>query len=71
MLKQLKPKTMIDIYFEAFPLQQVFPSILSLLIGAMTIPVSSNATERTFSKTKFIKTIAHNSMSDNWLSDLS
>ena len=63
MLKQLKPKTMIDLYFEVFPFQQAFPSILSLLIGTMTIPVSSTTTERTFSKRKLIKTVARNSMS--------
>ncbi|CAF4599072.1 unnamed protein product [Rotaria socialis] len=71
MLKQLKPKNMIDLYFEVLPFEQAFPSILSLLIGAMTIPVSSTTTERTFSKMKLIKTVARNSMSDNRLSDLS
>ena len=54
MLKQLKPKTMIDLYLEVLPLKQAFPSILSLLIGAMTIPVSSTTTERTFSKMKLL-----------------
>jgi hypothetical protein len=71
MLKQLKPKNIIDLYFEVLPLKQAFPSILSLLIAAMTIPVSSTTTERTFSKTKLIKTAARNSMSDNRLNDLS
>ncbi len=70
-LKQLKPKSIIDLYFEVLPLKQAFPSILSLLIAAMTIPVSSTTTERTFSKTKLIKTAARNSMSDNRLNDLS
>ena len=50
MLKKLKPKTMVDLYFEVFPFQQACPSILSLLIGTMTIPVSSTTTEKTFSK---------------------
>ena len=71
MLKQLKPKNMIDLYFEVLPYKQAFPTILSLLIGAMTIPVSSTTTERTFSKMKLIKTVARDSMSDNRLSDLS
>jgi len=62
---------MIDLYFEVLSLQQAFPTILSLLIGEMTIPVSSTTTERTFSKMKRIKTVARNSMSDNRLSDLS
>jgi hypothetical protein len=71
MLKQTKPKNIIDLYFEVLPLKQAFPCILSLIIGAMTIPVSSTTTERTFSKMKLIKTAARNSMSDNRLSDLS
>lgn len=73
MLKQSKSKltNMIDLYFEILPLQQAFPTILSLLVGALTIPVSSTTTERTFSKMKLIKTVARNSMSDNRLSNLS
>ncbi|CAF1031115.1 unnamed protein product [Rotaria magnacalcarata] len=71
MLKQLKPKNMIDLYFEVLPFEQAFSSILSLLIGAMAIPVSYTTTERTFSKMKLIKTVARNNMSDNRLSDLS
>ena len=50
-----------------------FPRIFftgSLLIGSMTIPVSSTTTERTFSKMKLIKTTACNIMSDTRLSDL-
>lgn len=70
-LEQLKPKTMIDLYCEVLPLKQAFPSILSLLIGAMTIPVSSTTTESTFSKMKLIKTAARNSMSDDRLCHLS
>ncbi|CAF3246160.1 unnamed protein product [Rotaria socialis] len=57
MLTQLKPKNMIDLYFEVLPFEQAFSSILSLLIGVMTIPVSSTPTERTFSKMKLIKTV--------------
>lgn len=71
MLKQLKPKTMLDLYLEVLPFKQTFPCLLSLLIGAMTIPVSSTTTERTFSKMKCIKTVSRNSMSDDRLSDLS
>ena len=62
---------MIDLYFEVLPFKQAFPSILPLLIGALTIPVSSTTTKRTFSKMKLIKTIARNSMFDNRVSDLS
>ena len=71
MLKPFKSKNMIDLYFEVLPFQQAFPSMLSLLIGTMTIPVSSTTIERTSSKMKLIKTVARNSMSDNRLSDLS
>ncbi|CAF3465652.1 unnamed protein product, partial [Rotaria sp. Silwood2] len=60
MLKQLKLKNMINLYFEILPLKQAFPCMLSLLIGAMTISVSSTTTERTFSKMKHIKTVARN-----------
>ncbi|CAF5107047.1 unnamed protein product, partial [Rotaria sp. Silwood1] len=60
MLKQSKSKNIVDLYFEILPFQQAFPTILSLLIGSMTIPVSSTTTERTFSKMKFIKTTARN-----------
>ncbi|CAF2145094.1 unnamed protein product [Rotaria magnacalcarata] len=70
MLKQLKPKNMIDLYFEILPFGQAFPRILSLLIGAMAIPVSSTTTERASSKMKLIKTVARNSMSDSMLIDL-
>jgi hypothetical protein len=69
-LKTSKSKNIVDLYFEILPLQQAFPTIVLLLIGAMTIPVSSTTTERTFSKMKLIKTSARNSMSDNRLSDL-
>jgi hypothetical protein len=55
MLKHVTPNNMIDLYFEVLPLKQTFPSTLSPLIRAMTIPVSSTTTERTFSKMKLIK----------------
>ena len=58
-------------HFETFPFQQAFPTIISLLTGAITLPVSSTTTERTFSKMKLIQTTARNSMSDTRLSDLS
>jgi len=71
MLKHSKSKDIVDLYFEVLPLQRAFPTIISLFIGAMTIPVSSTTTERTFSKMKLIKTSARNSMSNDRLSDLS
>ena len=71
MLQQTKSNDIIALYFELLPFEKAFPTILSLLIGAMTIPVSSTTTERTFSKMKLIKTAARNSMLDSRLSDLS
>ena len=71
MLKISKSKNIIDLYFETLPFQQAFPTIISLLTGAITLPVSSTITERTFTRMKLIKTTACNSMSDIRLRDLS
>ena len=49
----------------------MFSTILSLLMGAATILVSCITAERTYSKTKPIKTVARNSISNNRLGDLS
>ncbi|CAF1475900.1 unnamed protein product, partial [Adineta ricciae] len=65
-----KLENIIDFYSYLLPLKQAFPIIISLIIAAMTIPVSSTTCERTFSKMKLIKTITRNTMSDNRLSDL-
>ena len=43
---------------------------MSLIIAALTIPISSTTCERTFSKMKLIKTTTRNTMSDDRLSDL-
>lgn len=56
MLKTTKSKTIVDLYFEILPLKQAFPIIVLLLVSAMTFPVSSTTTERSFSKMKLIKT---------------
>jgi hypothetical protein len=71
MLEQSKSQNIVDLYFEVLPFKQAFPTIISLIVGALTIPVSSTTTERTFSKMKYIKTTARNSMLDGRLSDLS
>lgn len=70
MMKSTKALTLIDMYFELLPLRQAFPTILSLLTAAITLPVSSTTCERTFSKLKLIKTAARNSMLNERLSDL-
>ena len=49
MLQQSNSKDMVSLYLELLPLRQAFPTIVTLIIGAMTIPVSSITTERTFS----------------------
>ena len=49
MLQQSNSKDTVDLYLELLPLRRAFPTIVTLIIGAMTIPVSSTTTERTFS----------------------
>ena len=49
MLQQSNSKDMVGLYLELLPLRRAFPTIVTLIIGAMTIPVSSTTTERTFS----------------------
>jgi len=71
MVKDSKAKNIVDLFIELRPFAQAFPTIHTMIIGAMTIPVSSCTTERSFSKMKLIKTNARNSMSDGRLSDLS
>lgn len=70
MLKEKQLDNIVDLYIELLPLKQAFPKVMSLLLVAMTIPVSSTTCERTFSKMKLIKTKTRNSMSDGRLSDL-
>jgi len=70
MLKDSKLASIIDVYVELLPLEKAFPTIISLVIAAMTIPVSSTTCERTFSKMKLIKTTTLNTMSDTRLDDL-
>ncbi len=70
LLKESESNDIISLYFELSALRQAFLNIISLLIGAMIIPVSPTTTERTFSKMKLIKTSARDSMSDSRLSDL-
>ncbi|CAF2078545.1 unnamed protein product [Rotaria magnacalcarata] len=50
MLKQSKSKDVGDLFFEFLPLEQAFPTIIYLAIGALTMPVCLTTTERTFSR---------------------
>ncbi len=70
MLKDKKLDNIVALYIELLPLKQAFPTVMSLLLVALTIPISSTTYERTFSKMKMIKTKTRNSMSDVRLSDL-
>lgn len=70
MLKDSKLENIVDLYYQLLPMKQAFPTIMFLIIIAMTIPVSSTTCERSFSKMKLIKTATRNSMSDNRLNDL-
>ena len=70
MLKKKKLDNIVALYIELLPLKQAFPTMMSLLLVALTIPVSSTSCERTFIKMKLIKTRTRNSMSDIRLSDL-
>jgi hypothetical protein len=70
MLKNSKLKSIVDLYYELLPLKLEFTTIISLIIAAMIIPVSSTTCERKLSKMKLIKTTTRNTMSDNRLSDL-
>ena len=38
------------LYLELLPLRRALSTIVRLIVGALTIPVSSATTERTFSK---------------------
>ena len=60
-----KLENIIDFYDYLSPLEQAFSVIISLIIAALTIPISSTTCERTFSKMKLIKTTTRNTMSDD------
>ena len=70
MLKDSKLNSIVDLYAELLPLKQAFPTVIFLVVAALTIPVSSTTCERTFSKMKLIKTTARNTMSNSRLNDL-
>ncbi|CAF2100084.1 unnamed protein product [Rotaria magnacalcarata] len=63
-------KTIQDLLTELKPVNEAFPATISLLRGALCLPVSSTTCERSFSRMKLIKTYCRNSMGDECLSDL-
>jgi hypothetical protein len=69
MLQNKSFATINNLYHELYPFTQAFPILVALIQNAITTPVSSTTCERTFSKTKLIKTTVRNSMTDDQLSD--
>ena len=68
---QKKPLVnIIDLYQVLHPFTEAFPTLVTLIKSAITMPVSSTTCERTFSKMKLIKTTIRNTMTDDRLSDL-
>ena len=70
MFKDTKLKSTVDLYVELLPMRHAYPTIMSLIAAAMTVPISSTTCERTFSKMKLIKITIRSIMSDIRLSDL-
>jgi hypothetical protein len=52
------------------PYKEAFSTVMSMITGALTIPVSSTTCERSFSKMKLIKRSTRNTMNDSRLSDV-
>ncbi len=50
MLKDSKLKNILDLYVELLSLKQASPTIIFLVVAAMTTPVSSTTCERIFRK---------------------
>lgn len=68
--KKASMKTIQDLLTELKPVNDALPATISLLRGALCLPVSSTTCERSFSRMKLIKTYCRNSMGDERLSDL-
>ncbi|CAF2050659.1 unnamed protein product [Rotaria magnacalcarata] len=60
----------IDLYQVLYSFTEIFPTLVTLIKSAITMPVSSTTCERTFSKMKMIKTTIRSTMTDDRLSDL-
>ncbi|CAF4495809.1 unnamed protein product [Rotaria sp. Silwood2] len=70
MIKDEKLKSIIELYKKLRPYKEAFPTVISMITGALTIPVSSTSCERSFSKMKLIKKSTRNTMNDLRLSDM-
>ena len=64
MIKYEKLKSIIQLYEKLRPYKEVFPTVISMITGALTMPVSSTTCERSFSKMKLIKRSTRNTMND-------
>ncbi|CAF2773271.1 unnamed protein product [Rotaria sp. Silwood2] len=70
MIKDEKLRSTIELYEKLRPYKEAFPTVISMITGALTIPVSSTSCERSFSKMKLIKRSTRNTMNDSRLSDM-
>ena len=70
MIKYEKLKSIIQLYEKLRPYKEVFPTVISMITEALTIPVSSTTCERSFSKMKLIKRSTRNTINDSRLSDM-
>ena len=70
MVKDDKLKSIAGLYKRLTPYKDAFPTAISVIAGALTVPVSSTTCERSFSKMKLIKTCTRNTMGDTRLSDM-
>jgi len=70
MKKVEKLKSTTELFNKLRPYKEALPTVISMVIGALTIPVSSTTCERSFSKMKVIKRSIRNTMNDSRLSDI-
>ena len=69
MIKDEKLKSVMKLYEKSRPYKEAFPPVMSMITGALIIPVSSTNCERSFSKMKLVKRSTRNTMNDTRLSD--
>ena len=69
MIKDEKLKSIMKLYEKLRPYKEAFPTVMSMITGAVIIPVSSTNCERSFSKMKLVKRSTRNTMNDTRLSD--
>ena len=69
MIKDEKLKSIMKLYEKLRPYKEAFPTVMSMITGALIIPVSWTNCERSFSKMKLVKRPTRNTMNDTRLSD--